>query len=260
MRRLRNILNSSRRLQWGVLLGCMAVFLMALAPTVMGNILEIDSLGTIWTPTLRDPVGQFIRIDISDAGGANIYLGNQPNVIGVVEHEIGANTALTGNAARALTAWYNDLGRDGGAIATLDTRGQFQSSTPITYDCIYVNSVMQAGVTYGGGIGPDQRVTFKDIRSRVRTAGVTGAGPQNAILRITDGTSACDCPFSCTTAIGPMSAACAGTVDLDGGSTCTFIGLSHFTYGISSIGNCSPAPDLQGCATVDAVWAINPGF
>lgn len=123
--------------------------------------------------------------------------------------------------------------------------GYLASTTPHTMFSTYVNNTIQA-FTYGGGVAPAFDFQVSAVRFAIRTAG--SGGSSNATIRISDGTTNCDCTFACNTAAGNVRAAC-GT-----DSNCDFEASDSMTVSVSGVGDCSVTTDILGNIEFEAIW------
>ena len=113
--------------------------------------------------------------------------------------------------------------------------------TALPLTSVFVNAVTVAATTYASEPGPGDPFAVTAIRFTVSTPGTVGS--TNANFRISSGASNCDCAFGCNSAAAGYRIACTGT--------CSFAGASAMTYAMTSIGDCTLGPLLQGNVTVE---------
>lgn len=130
-------------------------------------------------------------------------------------------------------------------VATIDEQGYIASTTPHTMFVTYVNNTI-AAFTYGGGVAPAHDFEVSAVRFSIRTAG--SGGSSNATIRISDGTSNCDCSFACNTAAGNQRIAC-GT-----DANCDFEASDSMTVSVSSVGDCTVTTDILGNIEFETLW------
>lgn len=228
------------------------VGVLAMAQSMLGDILQLRNRDESAFPVATQRTGGLLYG--TDAGRP--YVSNGTTWVGVC-------TELTGCPS--------DGGGGGGGVTDLTGiapiivvsdggNGYTISIAPTDIDAgisgvvgaIYINDVLSAGSTYGGQV-VKRTTTFNNMSFRIRTSG-TG-GTTNANVLATDGTNNCNFAFACNSATGATSVV--------GTGTCAFPADALITYSITSIGDCSIGPDLQGVVivtgTTDNVFAGGNG-
>lgn len=120
------------------------------------------------------------------------------------------------------------------------------SPPPQTLDAVYINNVIAAAYTYGGGgTLPSRPFTMTGIRFVVRTAGATGS--TNNTFRASDGTNTCDCVMACNQTTGAKRATCTSNA----GTGCAFPASAALSYSFPTLGDCVTPMDVNGNLSVE---------
>lgn len=144
------------------------------------------------------------------------------------------NTLFTVNGTPGGTQYASMDGQLGNLAGTL------VSSTPYLWD-EYVNARIVASTTYGGWT-PSHNVFVNKVSFFISAAGTVGS--TNANLRITDGSSNCDCAFACNSS-SSVTVSCSGS--------CAFASAVPVTFTATSIGNCALGPNIAGNAMIEYI-------
>jgi len=213
------------------------VGVLAMAQSMLGDILQLRNRDESAFPVATQRTGGLLYG--TDAGRP--YVSNGTTWVGVCTELTGCPsdgggggggvTDLTGIAPIIVVS-------DGGNGYTISL-GDMDAGIVGQVGAIYINDVIAAGSTYGGQV-VKRGTTFNAASFRIRTSG-TG-GTTNANILATDGTNNCDFSFACNSAVGATAVNASGT--------CTFPPDALITYVITSVGDCSVGPDLQGVVII----------